>query len=290
MDRARNRISPLNDSSCIDLHLHSTASDGECHPVTVVQKAARIGLTAIALTDHDSVAGVPDASAEGARLGVRVIGGCEFSVAAPWGEMHLLGYFLAPSSPGLETFLSTARVKRQSRAQEMVNLLQGMGVDVTLEDVLAESGGGAVGRPHVGRALIRAGAVRGLNEAFDRYIGRGKGAYVAKELPTLSDVCALVHRAGGLTSAAHLKDRGTRNVLKRFQDAGLDAIETRHPSHNPEVRAGLTDRALELGLLRTGGSDWHGDGLAGESHGTMGSQSVPAEWLGFLEGRLDRAS
>jgi predicted metal-dependent phosphoesterase TrpH len=256
----------------------------------VVQKAAQHHLVAIALTDHDSVSGVPEASAEGERLGVRVIGGCEFSVAAPWGEMHLLGYFLSPLSPGLEIFLATCRSKRESRAVEMVSRLQGMGVDLTLDDVLAESGGGAVGRPHVGRALIRAGAVRGLNEAFDRYIGRGKAAYVPKDLPALADVCALVHRAGGLTSAAHLKDRGTRACLRRFQDAGLDAIETRHPSHQPEVRAALTDLALELGLLRTGGSDWHGDGLAGESHGTMGSQSVPAEWLDVLEGKLRRAS
>lgn len=251
----------------------------------MVQKAAGLGLAAIALTDHDSVAGVPEAVAEGQRLGVRVIGGCEFSVAAPWGEMHLLSYFLTPESPGLEAFLAEARVKRQSRAAEMVGLLRGMGVELSLEDVLAESGGGSVGRPHVGRALIRRGAVRGLNEAFDRYIGRGKGAYVPKVLPSLGEVCDLVHHAGGITSAAHLKDRASRTSLRRFKDAGLDAVETRHPSHHPEVRAALTDLALELGLLRTGGSDWHGDGLAGESHGAMGSQSVPADWLPPLENR-----
>ncbi|MEO8199611.1 MAG: PHP domain-containing protein [Gemmatimonadota bacterium] len=281
---------PLTDSSCIDLHLHSTASDGECPPATVVQKAAGLGLVAIALTDHDSVAGVPEAVAEGQRLGVRVIGGCEFSVAAPWGEMHLLSYFLSPDSPGLETFLTEARIKRQSRAQEMVGLLGKMGVELTLDDVLAESGGGSVGRPHVGRALIRKGAVKGLNEAFDRYIGRGKGAYVPKVLPTLGEICDLVHHAGGITSAAHLKDRGNRGNLRRFKDVGLDAVETRHPSHHPDVRAALTDLALELGLLRTGGSDWHGDGLAGESHGAMGSQSVPAGWLPLLEGRARLAS
>lgn len=249
-----------------------------------------MGLVAIALTDHDSVAGVAEAVAEGRRLGVRVIGGCEFSVSAPWGEMHLLSYFLSPDSPGLEGFLTEARVKRQSRAAEMVTLLRGMGVELSLDDVLAESGGGAVGRPHVGRALIRRGAVKGLNEAFDRYIGRGKRAYVPKVLPTLGEVCELVHQAGGITSAAHLKDRGSRASLRRFKEAGLDAVETRHPSHHPEVRAALTDLALELGLLRTGGSDWHGDGLAGESHGAMGSQTVPAEWLPPLEDRSRLAS
>lgn len=224
-----------------------------------------------------------EARAEGARLGVRVIGGCEFSVAAPWGEMHLLGYFLDAESAGLEQFLVDTRVRRQNRAAEIVSRLNAMGVVITVEDVLAESGGGAVGRPHVGRALIKRGAVRGLNEAFDRYIGRGKAGYVPKVLPSLGEVCALVHEAGGITSAAHLKDRGTRSCLRKFKDAGLDAVETRHPSHQPEHRATLTDLALELGLLRTGGSDWHGDGLAGESHGPMGSQEIPLEWLASLE-------
>ena len=226
---------------------------------------------------------MPEARDAGDRLNVRVIGGCEFSVSAPWGEMHLLGYFLTPDSPGLEKFLVETRSRRESRAVEMVGLLQGIGVAITMDAVLAESNGGAVGRPHVGRALVKSGAARGLNDAFDRYIGRGRVGYVPKVLPALAEVCDLVHRAGGLTSAAHLKDRGSRNTLRKFQQAGLDAVETRHPSHHPEVRASLTDLALELGLMRTGGSDWHGDGLAGESHGPMGSQSIPHEWLELLE-------
>ena len=249
-------------------------------------RAEALGLAAIALTDHDSVAGVAQAQAEGTRRGVRVIGGCEFSVAAPWGEMHLLAYFLDADSPGLESFLADTRARRQTRAAEIVSRLNAMGVAISVDDVLAESGGGSVGRPHVGRALIKRGAVRGLNEAFDRYIGRGKAAFVPKVLPSLGEVCELVHGAGGITSAAHLKDRGTRSCLRKFKENGLDAVETRHPSHQPEQRASLTDLALELGLLRTGGSDWHGDGLAGESHGPMGSQSVPMEWLALLEQKV----
>ena len=252
----------------------------------MVNRAAALGLSAIALTDHDSVSGVAEAKAEGDRRGIRVIGGCEFSVAAPWGEMHLLAYFLDNDSPGLGVFLEDTRARRASRAVEIVSRLNAMGVAISVEDVLAESGGGAVGRPHVGRALIKRGAVRGLNEAFDKYIGRGKAGFVPKVLPALGDVCDLVHGGGGITSAAHLKDRGTRGSLRRFKEAGLDAVETRHPSHQPEQRANLTDLALELGLLRTGGSDWHGDGLAGESHGPMGSQSVPLEWLALMEHRV----
>jgi len=285
VDLAGDRIHQLTSPSCIDLHLHSTASDGECPPAQVVARAAELGLSAIALTDHDSVSGVPEAVSEGQICNVRVIGGCEFSVTAPWGEMHLLGYFLYPDSPGLEEFLTLNRSRRLARAGEMVHLLNKLGVTITLEQVLAESGDGAVGRPHVGRALIRMGAARSLNNAFDRYIGRGRPAYVAKQLPPFQEVCTRIREAGGISSAAHLKDRGTRTCLERFKEAGLDAVETRHPSHDPDVRTALTDLALELGLLRTGGSDWHGDGLAGESHGPMGSQDIPFEWLAPLEAR-----
>lgn len=285
MDVAGDRIPQLTAPSCIDLHLHSTASDGECPPAQVVARAAELGLSAVALTDHDSVSGVPEAVCEGRTRNVRVIGGCEFSVAAPWGEMHLLGYFLDPDSPGLEEFLALTRTRRKTRAEEIVHRLNGLGVAITMDQVLAEAGTGAIGRPHVGRALIRMGAARSLNNAFERYIGRGRPGFVPKQLPPFQEVCTRIREAGGISSAAHLKDRGTRSCLQRFKEAGLDAVETRHPSHDPDVRATLTQLALEVGLLRTGGSDWHGDGLAGESHGPMGSQDVPFEWLGALEAR-----
>jgi predicted metal-dependent phosphoesterase TrpH len=270
----------------IDLHLHSTASDGHLEPEVVVERAAAAGLVAIALTDHDTLAGVPAAQGAGARLGVRVIGGCEFSVAAPWGEMHVLGYFLPPQDPELEGFLERCREDRIRRGRAMAERLQGLGVPVTFEDVLRASGTGAVGRPHVARAIVQSGAARDLNDAFDRYLGRGRPAFVEKTLPSFREVAELVHRAGGLVSAAHLKDRGTRGVLERFRAQGLDAVETRHPSHGPDQRARLTDLALGLGLLRTGGSDWHGDSLVDGGHGTIGSEGVPAEWLGALEARL----
>jgi predicted metal-dependent phosphoesterase TrpH len=122
-------------------------------------------------------------------------------------------------------------------------------------------------------------------QAFDRWIGRGKPAFVEKRLPAFHEVAELVHAVGGVVSVAHLKDRGTRAFLERLKGEGLDAVETRHPSHDPEVRARLTDTALQLGLLRTGGSDWHGDPEGGEAHGALGSQAVPVEWLDRLEER-----
>jgi 3',5'-nucleoside bisphosphate phosphatase len=249
----------------------------------VVERAAAAGLAAISLTDHDTVAGVPAAVAAGERLGVRVVAGCEFSTAAPWGEMHVLGYFLPVDSPALESFLARCRADRMRRARAMVDRLRDLGVTLDFDDVLRQARGGAVGRPHVARAIVRGGGAAGMSEAFDRYIGRGRPAFVEKVLPTFTEVAELVHSVRGLVSVAHPKDRGTRGFLERLKGQGLDAIETRHPSHDPDTRARLTDSALALGLLRTGGSDWHGDPEPGESHGAIGSQEVPLEWLGRLD-------
>lgn len=269
----------------IDLHCHSTASDGLLAPAAVVRAAAEAGLTAIALTDHDSTAGLAEAQAAGQLLHVRVIGGCEFSVAAEWGEMHLLGYFLPPDDPEIEAFLVGARADRDRRALEMVSRLVGLGLMVRFDDVAQEAAGGAVGRPHVARALKAAGHVQSVQQAFDRYIGRGRPAFVEKRLPTLRAVADLVHAKRGLVSAAHLKSFGTLAGLTTLQANGLDAVETRHPSHDGDTVATITDAALALGLGRTGGSDWHGEVDTIGTHARLGSQSVPDEWLDELDAR-----
>ncbi len=248
-----------------------------------MSRARAAGLAAIALTDHDTVAGVPAAVAAGEGFGVRVVAGCEFSTAAPWGEMHVLGYFLPTDSPRLEAFLERRREDRMRRGRAMVERLRGMGVTLDFDDVLRQARGGAVGRPHVARAIVLSGGAVGISEAFDRYIGRGRPAFVEKVLPTFVEVADVVHAVRGIVSVAHLKDRGTRSFLDRLKGQGLDAVETRHPSHDPDTRARLTDIALALGLLRTGGSDWHGDPEPGESHGTIGCQEVPLEWLERLD-------
>jgi 3',5'-nucleoside bisphosphate phosphatase len=253
-----------------------------------VKRARAAGLYAIGLTDHDTLAGLPEALAAGERHSVRVVAGCEFSVAALWGEMHVLGYFLPAESPELEKFLERCRADRLRRAQEMVLQLQRLGLDLPFESVLRESAGGAVGRPHVARAIVRHGGAADPNDAFDRYIGRGRPAFVDKVLPSFSAVANVVHAAGGVVSVAHLKERGTRALLEQLRAEGLDAVETRHPSHDPDLRARLTDFTLQLGLLRTGGSDWHGDPAPGITHGSLGSQQVPREWLDRLDQfRLD---
>ena len=263
--------------------MHSTASDGGLPPRAVVERAVAAGLTAIALTDHDTVAGVPAAAAAGQRAGLRVVGGCEFSSAAPWGEMHVLGYFLPADSPELESFLERSRADRVRRAREMVTRLQRLGVALEFDHVLEQADGGAVGRPHVARAVVRQGGAIDVSDAFDRFLGRNRPAFVEKVLPAFREIAELVHSVRGLVSVAHLKERGTRSFLERLRREGLDAVETRHPSHDPDLRARLTNITLGLGLLRTGGSDWHGDPGPGESHDPLGSQQVPVEWLEQLE-------
>jgi predicted metal-dependent phosphoesterase TrpH len=244
------------------------------------------GLGAIALTDHDTTAGVAEAQEEGRRLGLRVIGGCEFSTAAPWGEMHVLGYFLPVRDRRLEDFLARCREDRMRRGRLMVEGLQAWGVDVSLDDLVAEAAGGAIGRPHLARVLFKRGKVASVDDAFQQWLGRGRPAYVEKSLPAFREVAELVHSVGGIVSAAHLKDRATRSVLTAFQADGLDAVETRHPSHSGEVRARITDLAAELGLHRTGGSDWHGEADGIGSHALLGSQEVPAEWLDRIDTAL----
>ncbi len=262
----------------------------------MAQRARDVALAAIALTDHDSTDGVAEAAQAGASLGVRVIAGCEFSVRAPWGELHLLAYFVPPGEPRLEAFLVETRAARRRRGEQMVARLQALGIDIDLEDVLSLLGngrgpaGGALGRPHVARALVAAGASADINEAFARYLGRGRPGYVEKPLPTLRQVTDLVHAVGGLTVAAHLGDRGSEGQVREFVNQGLDGLEVRHPSHGPAVEARLIRLAERLGLVVSGGSDWHGDTEFGESHAPLGGMDVPAEWLNQLEERRGQTS
>ena len=274
----------------VDLHCHSTASDGEYPPADVARRAQAAGLAAIALTDHDTTGGVPEATRAGEALGLRVVSGCEFSVKAPWGELHLLGYFLPPGHARLEEFLAGTRAARHCRAEQIVGHLRRLGVMIELADIVRVADGGAVGRPHVARVLVQRGVSVDMNDAFARYLGRGRSAYVEKPLPTLQQVTELVHAVGGVAVAAHLGDHGTEGQIRQFQEQGLDGLEVRHPSHSPGIERRLTGIAQRLGLAISGGSDWHGDMEVGDSHAPLGGMEVPLEWLEKLEERREKTS
>lgn len=268
--------------SGVDLHVHSNASDGSLAPRDVVRRAFERGLHAIALTDHDTLEGLAEARREGERRGLRVVAGCEFSVAVDWGEMHLLGYFLPAESEDLKRFLDDQRAKRLERARTMVWRLNERGLAVKEEEVLAQAGGGAVGRPHVARALVARGDVPDVGTAFDRHIGFGRPAFVPKELPTVEQVTALVRACGGVTSAAHLRERATARALRSLVGQGVDGVEVVHPSHDDETTARIGRLALEHRMVPTGGSDWHGADDSPRER-DIGSLHVPLRWLHGME-------
>ena len=280
MDDARARVPPLTEFA--DLHLHSTASDGSLGPAEVVTLAHRAGLAAIALTDHDSLGGVTAGQRAGEAIGVTVLSGCEFSVGVEWGEAHLLGYLLPLDDPRLNAFLTSMQAARAERGRAMVHAIQRCGIALEFAGVESIAAGAALGRPHVARALMAAGVVKTFDEAFDRFLGRGRPAFVAKPLPPVAEVTAMVRSAGGVTSMAHLKDRGTKRVLTVFREQGVDGIEVHHPGHTAPVRHQLDRLAVELGMLRTGGSDSHGEAAVSPSHSTIGGERVPMEWVAAM--------
>ena len=274
---------PVGTTTFVDLHMHSTASDGSRSPGEVVRAAKRAALSAIALTDHDTVAGLAEARAVGAELGVRVVNGVELSAVEGETETHLLGLHLRDTSV-LERGLAQLRDMRGRRAARIVELLQSQGVQVTLDDVLLQAGSGAIGRPHVARALVADGWATDVRDAFDRYLGAGRPAYVAKDQLGMREAIAMVHAAGGLAVLAHPGSGGTRERVDALVALGLDGVEIRHPSHSPQDTARLRAIVDQLGLIPSGGSDWHG---AADGPRTIGMMHVPIDWLRRQDERVE---
>lgn len=270
----------------VDLHTHSTASDGTLAPERVVEAARRCNLAAIALTDHDSIAGVPEARAAGDRLGIRIVAGCELSAFQDDHEVHLLALHLTRIE-ALERRLSELRTLRHERAQRIVEKLNALGVAITLDEVLTQADGGAVGRPHVARALIARGAVVDFKDAFVRYLGSSGAAFVPKARLSIDDAIAIVHEAGGLAVWAHPAEGGRRERLEPLVTAGLDGVEVKHPSHSAEDVKRLEALAEFFGLVVSGGSDWHG---ASDGPRKLGNMNVPASWLEKQDRRLEASA
>jgi predicted metal-dependent phosphoesterase TrpH len=240
----------------------------------LVERARVAGLAAVALTDHDTVSGVAAARAAASQTGIEVIAGVELSALENDGEVHILGLHLT-AVESLEPALEKLREARVRRAVTMLQLLNALGVPVTMDELMAQAGSGAIGRPHVARALIACGWAKDERDAFDRFLGAGRPAYVAKQRLTIADAVRMVHDAGGVAVLAHPGRQGTLDRLKALRTAGLDGVEVRHPSHSAEDEARLGAIADALSLLPSGGSDWHG---AMDGPRVLGAVSVPAEW------------
>jgi predicted metal-dependent phosphoesterase TrpH len=266
----------------VDLQVHTTASDGALPPAAVVQAAADAALHAIAITDHDTVDGLPEAHAAGERLGVRIVPGVELSTHFEGEELHLLGLHLTDLH-AMADALADFRVQRVQRAERIVETLNAHGIPITMDAVLAEAADGAVGRPHIARAMLAGGWVREFREAFDKWIGWGRPAYMAKEQFDVADAMALVHRAGGLAVWAHPGELATPARIARLADRGLDAVEVLHPSHPPYLVQRLVEHTEKAGLLPSGGSDWHG---TQDGPRKLGGQLVPKVWLDWQDARV----
>jgi 3',5'-nucleoside bisphosphate phosphatase len=249
--------------SRIDLHLHTTHSDGSLRPAEVLRLAAKASVAALAITDHDITSGIPEATAAGLELGIEVIPGVEISSFDGRSELHILGYCLDWQDPVLDERLATLRASRHRRNPLIIERLRGAGLDVTYEEVRALAGTESVGRPHIAQLLMQKKYVSSAKEAFDRYLAEGKAAYVARELPAPSEAIHWIRDAKGIAVLAHptwVKDAGDGlyPCLKALKDSGLDGLEVHYSTHSKSQTANYLEFAQRLGLLVTGGSDYHG--------------------------------
>lgn len=274
----------------IDLHIHSTVSDGNHSPAELVALGVESGVTAMALTDHDTLAG-QDEFIEAARLAkMQVVTGVEISAQSSRGTMHLLGYGMDHTNPALLERLAWMCEGRDGRNDKIVQKLQSVGCNITIDDVLRHAGEGVVGRPHIAQAMIEIGFVRNKREAFDRFLARGKRAYVHRPRLQPKEAIKLLHDAGGVAVLAHpitLKRNmnATEKLLKELVDFGLGGLEVTYPEHDRNQRKCYSQMAARLGLIKTGGTDFHGTGDLRIGHG-FGNLQVDDTFFTILLERI----
>lgn len=249
--------------SRIDLHLHTTHSDGSLPPSEVLRLAEKASVTALAITDHDITSGIPEAMAAGRELGIEVIPGVEISCFDGTSELHILGYCLHWQDPVLNGRLASLRASRHRRNPLIIERLREAGLDITYDEVRALAGTESVGRPHIARLLMQKKYVSSAKEAFDRYLAEGKPAYVARDLPAPVEAISWIRDAKGVAVLAHptwVKDTGDGlgGRLAVLKEAGLGGVEVHYSTHSKTQTAGYLELAKRLDLLVTGGSDFHG--------------------------------
>ena len=275
----------------IDLHTHSSVSDGSDPPERIPELAAAAGCTAVALTDHDRLDGLAAARAAAGRAGVELVPGCELSCTTPWGEAHLLAYFVEDDGGPLHAELERLQRSRDQRNRALAGRLAELGLPVTLEEMEAEAGGSGVGRPHAAAVLVRKGVVASMDEAFDLWLGDGRPAHVARERPDVNEVLRATRASGGVVVLAHPLSLGLDPVaLDRaageLAAAGMVGMEAIYGRYTPEERHELAVLAARHGLVATGGSDYHGSYKPDLRVGLgTGDLTVPDEVLERLEDR-----
>lgn len=280
----------------VDLHLHSTASDGSDEPSRIVALATDAGLTAIALTDHDNLDGIPEASAAAERAGLRFVSGTELSVSWRGAAMHLLVYFLEPGPGPLQDELATVRLGREDRNRKLVDRLTELGAKLSYEEVLAEAGGSGVGRPHFAAVLVRKGYVETIKSAFDVYLADGQPGYVPRQRLEAVAAIRLARQSGAVPVIAHphtlkVPPDGYAASFRELVDLGLGGIEAYYGGYATDVRDNLVDLCADLGIVATGGSDYHGSYKPGLSVGSgPGDLVVPDHIVSDLEQQRDRTA
>ena len=277
----------------IDLHTHSRASDGSLSPRDLIARASADGISTISITDHDTIAGLPEAMAAGAEFGIDVISGVELSVNHENGSLHLLGYGFDYENEPLVTNIARLRASREARNERIIEKLNRLNLQITEVEVQSVAGGGAIGRGHIGTVLIQKGYVSTLEEAFDRYLTRGGPAYVDRFRLEMKTAIGLIHGAGGIAVWAHpgLHGPHIESLLTRLSDwarFGLDGIESDYSQHTIALRDRLRRLAGKYGLIATGGSDFHGD-MKPHIHLGDGPEksAISPECVAELRARLD---
>jgi predicted metal-dependent phosphoesterase TrpH len=288
----------------IDLHMHTTASDGRLSPVELVARAAAAGLTTISVTDHDTVAAIAEVTSAASASGMRVVPGIEVTAVDQGRDVHMLGYFFDPGNELLARFLVNQRALRVSRVREIAARLAALNMAVDVEALLMSAAarpGSSVGRPQLARELLRAGHVASVQEAFDLWLATGRPAFVPRSGPSPAEVVQTIHAAGGVASFAHPGVTRRDELVAPLAEQGLDAIEVYHSDHTVEDTAAYQRLAARLGILVSGGSDFHGEdaaaadpakGRAGyaarKPRATLGVVTLPPHCLAALESKSER--
>jgi 3',5'-nucleoside bisphosphate phosphatase len=270
----------------IDLHTHTTASDGRCTPQELVARAARAGVQVLSVTDHDTVAGCAAVADECAQAGIEFVSGIEITAVVDGADVHVLGYFMGSESPVLQTFLSLQRVRRVSRARDIIDRLAAHGITLDADAILQpglDDSSKSVGRPWIARALVAGGHVKDVGEAFDRWLSRDRPAFVPRIGASPEEVFRRIHEAGGIASLAHPILVEHDEWIPGYAAAGLDALEAYHSDHDERATRHYLAMAADLKLAVSGGSDYHADDAHGG--GGPGSVSLPREEYERLKSR-----